>query len=118
MDIITSSQFFGKLFQSRDTSHLIHLRTKSFAIHKALNKYYDEILELTDTLIESYQGNNQIVNIKIDSSIATDPIVHLNDLKAYIEKNRDIFKESYLQNIIDTIMQLINQTLYRLINLK
>lgn len=31
--------FFGKLFHSRDVAHLIHLSTKSYEEHIALNEY-------------------------------------------------------------------------------
>lgn len=119
MEMITASQFFGKLFQSRDITHLSHLRTKSYAVHKALDTYYNDLLDLIDTLVESYQGNYQLINIKIESSIATlDPVSHLTELRSYIDTNRVIFKESYLQNVIDEVQQLINQTLYKLVNLK
>ena len=48
---MTPSKFLGLLFQSRDTMHLTHLDTRSFAEHKALNAYYDGILDLTDSSI-------------------------------------------------------------------
>lgn len=118
MALVSTSQFFSKLFQSRDTAHLTHLRVRSYAQHVALNDYYDGLLGLIDDLIESYQGYYQIVNITIEASKATEPISHLKALNEFIETNRVIFKESCLQNIIDEIQALINKTLYKLINLK
>lgn len=118
MATISTSAFFSKLFQSRDITHLTHLRVKSYAQHVALNDYYDGLLILIDDLIESYQGYYQIVNITIESTKATEPISHLKNLNEFIDKNRSIFKESCLQNIIDEIQALINKTLYKLINLK
>ena len=47
---MTPGKFIGTLFHSRDTMHIAHLQTTSFAEHKALNGYYNGILDLTDTL--------------------------------------------------------------------
>tara|TARA_R110000868_G_scaffold63178_6_gene190427 strand:- start:6784 stop:7164 length:381 start_codon:yes stop_codon:yes gene_type:complete len=118
--IIKPTDFFGKLFQIRDQIHLSHLATKSFAQHVALGEFYSNILELTDSLIESYQGKYGIINITIQSSTKVDPIVALKELakltdggKAYIE-----FKETWIQNQLDEISALTYQTLYKLENLK
>jgi hypothetical protein len=107
--------FFGVLFHSRDCMHLTHLQTLSYAEHKALNKYYDGILDLTDTLIETYFGlSGKRASIKIPQSEFINAQAHLKQLYSYIESNRGIFEESQLQNIIDEICALINQTQYLL----
>jgi hypothetical protein len=95
--------------------HLTHLQTLSYAEHKALNKYYDGILDLTDTLIETYFGlSGKRASIKIPQSEFINAQAHLKQLYSYIESNRGIFEESQLQNIIDEICALINQTQYLL----
>lgn len=114
----TPSKFFGKLFEARDTSHLTHLAENSFAKHIALDEFYKGIIKLTDELIESYQGKYGIADISIPSSSKQDAITYLQSFTKYIETNRSTFKDSYLQNIIDEILKLANQTLYKLINLK
>ena len=58
----------GKLFHARDVAHLFHLKTNSYAAHKASNEFYDSILDLTDSLIESYQGKNGIISLMIPAS--------------------------------------------------
>lgn len=122
-----SGEFFGKLFQIRDQIHLKHLKPSnpgqlgSYAEHKALNDFYDEILDLTDSLIESYQGKYGLINIIIPSSnstiIAVDLISELAKLtdggKAYTW-----FKDTWIQNQLDEISALCYQTLYKLKNLK
>ena len=55
------SKLVSYLFHSRTQAHVFHLQTPSFAAHKSLNDYYDEIVELTDGLIESYQGKYGII---------------------------------------------------------
>ena len=44
------------LFHKRTQFHIWHLQTTSLAEHKALNKLYDELLDLADSIIEEYQG--------------------------------------------------------------
>lgn len=44
-----------KLFHARTTAHILHLKTRSHAQHKALNDFYDEIVDLADALAEAYQ---------------------------------------------------------------
>jgi hypothetical protein len=49
------------LLHSATQVHIFHLQTTSYAEHKALNKYYDEIVGLTDGLIETFQGKYDIL---------------------------------------------------------
>ena len=50
-----------KLFESRQVAHNVHLQTKSYSLHKALNSFYDDILDHADTFIETYQGQYGIL---------------------------------------------------------
>ena len=54
-------QFVSTLFASRTQAHIYHLQTPSFAAHSALNTYYDEIVGLTDSFVEGYQGKYGII---------------------------------------------------------
>ena len=44
-------QFVSTLLASRTQAHIFHLQTPSFAAHKALNEYYDEIVGITDGIV-------------------------------------------------------------------
>ena len=111
--------FFSKLFESRDVAHLNHLGTKSFAEHMALNSYYEEIIPLVDSLIESYQGCYGLIEISIGSSGKQDSVAYFTSLKDYIFENKEkYFKDTFLLNQIDTIIQLISSTIYKLKYLK
>lgn len=108
---------FGQLFQSRDIIHLAHLQTTSYAEHKALQNYYEEILELNDNLLESYMGTiGRRVNFKIPASEYVNPEAHLKYLQDYVMKHRGIFgsDNTHIQNILDEIVALITKTLYLL----
>ena len=41
-------KFLGMLFLARDVTHSAHLNTRSYAKHKALGKFYPEIIDLAD----------------------------------------------------------------------
>jgi len=101
------------LFQSRDIMHLTHLNTTSFAEHKALNAYYDGILELTDQFAEVYFGRFKRVDITIPQSKMMPAVEHLKEMQQLIEGERMNYT-SELQNIMDEMLSLINKTLYLL----
>jgi hypothetical protein len=109
---------FGQLFQSRDMMHIAHLQTLSYAEHKALGKYYDGLLDLTDNLIETYFGTigGKRVNFKIPQSEYMNPQQHLTQFKEYLMKHRSVFggENTHLQNIIDEILALVTTTIYLL----
>lgn len=107
------AKFIGMLFQSRDAMHIAHLQTTSFAEHKALNAYYDGILDLTDSFTEKYFGRNGRVEFVIPESKRLDSSSHLKELRAVIEAERDNYS-SDLQNIMDEMIGLVNETLYLL----
>lgn len=119
-------EMVSKLFHSETQVHMFHLQTKSqssFAEHMALGGYYDEIGDKLDSLIESYQGKYDIV--KGYKSYPFDDYKNVEQLISYFKElvdmvttNRKSIKESYLQNQIDGIEELIYSTLYKLRNLK
>jgi len=106
-------KFIGTLFQSRDAMHITHLQTTSFAEHKALNAYYEGILELTDSFTEKYFGFNKRVEIVIPESKVLDSTTHLKELRLIMVAERDNYP-SELQNIIDEMLGLVDEILYLL----
>lgn len=110
------------LFHARTSAHIMHLRTKSksYATHAALNIFYDEIVDLADTLAETYQGHAAVIeSYPPHYTPYTDPIQLMTDLTEYIAENRYKIlrkEDTYLQNIMDEIVGLIQQTLYKLKN--
>lgn len=112
--------FIGMLFFSRNAAHLMHLKTTSYAAHKALDEYYNSIVDIADSLAESYQGVYGLINISIPACSCgdDDPVTYFTDLKNMIDTKRTIFKQSYHQNIIDEALELITSTIYKLKFLK
>ena len=113
------ADFVGTLFLARDVAHSVHLNTRSFAKHSALNSFYDEIVDMADKFAEAYQGRHGLIGpISLMSAKKTTNIIEfledsLNDIETtryeVVEKT-----DTALQNIIDEIVGLYLSTLYKL----
>ena len=111
------------LLHSQNQVHIFHLQTKTYSEHKALQNYYEGIDGLVDNIVESYQGKYEIITgyktIKTVDYKSTEQVIsYFKELDENIEKNRTSVKESYIQNQIDTVQELIYSTLYKLRFLK
>jgi hypothetical protein len=114
-----AADFVGMLFLARDVAHSVHLNTRSYAKHVALNAFYDEIVELADKFAEAYQGKYGLIGpISLQSAKKTGNILEfLEDQLAEIHADRYkvVDKEcTALHNIIDEIEGLYMSTLYKL----
>jgi len=113
------ADFVGMLFLARDVAHSVHLNTRSYAKHVALNTFYDEIVDLADGFAEAYQGRHGLMGpISLMSAKKTTNIVEfLQDQLEEIEKCRYEVcdkTDTPLQNLIDGIVELYLSTLYKL----
>jgi hypothetical protein len=111
------------ILHSRNQAHVFHLQTKSFAEHKALNDYYDGVVGLFDGIVESYQGKYGIIKnfktFKIEQYRNNKKTIsYFERLLDIIDENRDSVEDSYIQNQIDTVQELVNSTVYKLKFLK
>jgi chloramphenicol O-acetyltransferase len=113
------NEFVGILFLARDVAHSVHLNTRSFSKHSALNSFYDDLVDLTDKFAEAYQGRHGLIGpIALLSAKKTGNITEfLQDQLEEIESVRyDVCEktDSPIQNIIDEIIGLYLSTLYKL----
>ena len=111
------------LLHSQTQVHIFHLQTKSYSEHKALQGYYEGIDALVDGIIESYQGKYDIINnydsVKTEEYKSCDQVInYFKSLDAMIDNDRKSVKESFIQNQIDTVQELIFSTIYKLRFLK
>jgi len=116
-------QMISILFHSRTQAHTFHLQTESFAEHKALQDFYDGIVELIDTIVESYQGKYGIIkgykNYPLSEYKGVESTISFfESVCDKVTNLRDCCKDSWLQNEIDNVCTLLNQTLYKLKFLK
>jgi len=125
IEVSGASKFFSKLFESREMAHVYHLSVKgdmgSYAAHVALGVYYDSILGQIDSLIETYQGQYGLVeNFEIINTADTktkEPIAYFEELVEFVKTERHTClkdEDTHLQNMVDEVIALIYQTLYKL----
>jgi len=112
-------EMISLLLHSRNQIHVLHLQTKSYAEHKALDDYYSGIVDLIDGLVESYQGKYEILkgykSYDIEEYKGTDSTIkYLKDLCDKVMKLKKCCEDSYIQNQNDEGCELINSTLYKL----
>jgi hypothetical protein len=114
-----ANEFLGLLFLARDVAHSVHLNTRSFSKHTALNIFYERIIGAADDFAEAYQGRYGLIGpITLHSAKKTSNIIEfLQDSLAEIEGARyDVCDktDSSLQQLIDNIVEIYLRTLYKL----
>ena len=97
-----------------------HNQTTSYAEHKALNKFYDSIVDLLDGLVESVAGvygrpvdyvAHEFANYESKEQLQD----YFKKLYEYVEAERvNLYQESWIQNEIDEVVKLIASTRYML----
>ena len=116
---MTAAQLMGVLFLGRNVAHSVHLNTRSYSKHVALQTFYDSVIDVADAFAEAYQGRNGLIGpIAIPAAKKTTNIIEfLQDQLEEIEKGRyDVCdkSDSTLQQLIYNIVELYLTTLYKL----
>lgn len=120
---MTIEEYFGTLQQSFVEIWKNHLQTGKYSDHKALNEYYDDIVDCVDGLIEAWQGINGKTG-ELKNTIDTkfdDPVPYLEELKKFTKEGREELidkDDTELWSCTDDILKLIDSTLYKLKELK
>jgi hypothetical protein len=112
--------FISNLNTCKQQAIFWHNQTTAYAEHKALNNFYDEILERLDALVESVAGiygrpadytAHEFVNYESKEQLQA----YFKQLYDYVQTERDnIYQESWVQNQIDNIAELVATTCYLL----
>lgn len=105
----------------RNAAHLAHFSTKSYAEHKALGKFYDDLIGKIDTIVEAYQGCYGLIGEVRITMMPKDKMAdRVRTELGWIQQNRDKVakKNTMIENLIDDLMQTYSSTHYKLVNLK
>jgi DNA-binding ferritin-like protein len=106
--------------------HKIHLKVTglgSFAAHKALNEFYDEIGDLADGVVEQFQGAEEKI-LELPNTAPTElnsveeTIDYLRKLKDKTAALQSVMPHSEIVNQLDEVKSLIDSTKYKLLFLK
>jgi DNA-binding ferritin-like protein len=116
---MSCEKFIGMLFLARDVTHSANLNTRSYSKHKALQKFYENIIDRADAFAEAYQGRHGLIGpIALASAKKTNNVLEfLEDQLAELETMRYEVcdkSDSTLQQLIDNIIELYLTTLYKL----
>jgi len=116
---VKACDFVGMLFLARDVAHSVHLNTRSYSKHVALNIFYDRIVGAADDFAEAYQGRHGLMGpITLMSAKKTGNIIEfledqLKELEAMRYEVCDK-TDTALQQLIDNIVEIYLRTLYKL----
>lgn len=111
----------SKLFHARTQIHIYHFQTPSYAQHKALDDFYSDIVDKIDEFVEVIQGKlgKKLTGYKSFTFVEdNNPVKFLTTLKGDVEDYRltVLNKKEFnnLDNQMQVIIDLIEQTLYKL----
>lgn len=115
----TLTELVMDLLHSGIITHIMHWQTESYAAHQALGEYYSEIPELVDQVVEAYQGKTGIIlrnfPIEMESYEDMQPLAYMEYLSQELKDGRALFgDDSEIQNLVDSIAELIDSTMYKL----
>ena len=120
---LTIGEFFGTLIESIPITWRYHLKSRKHSTHVILEEYYEDAQEIIDRIIESYQGKFNVIleygNRIFDNG--KEDILYLSELRDFVQNGRDMFDDivssSEIMSEIDTLLSLLDSTLYKLRNL-
>lgn len=111
----------SRCFATRDAAHREHWATSSYAAHKTLAKFYTAMPDALDTLIECYQGQYELVGMfAVELKEQSEDIIkRMRDDVDWMQSVRSEITndDPTLLNLLDNIVAIYQQTIYRLTNL-
>lgn len=112
------AKFIGKMFSFNNSLKLYHWHVTgkgSYAQHIALDQALEDLLDVTDRLVEtSYAVKGDLDIVIPETANPADIVKHAEEFFKYTESQRELFAEAFTQAIIDDYQEAIQQLLYRL----
>jgi DNA-binding ferritin-like protein len=114
--------YVNELMNSRTSFHKLHLKVTgpgSYAAHKALDEFYNGIVDHIDNIVEQYQGATERL-LDIPDSVPTklnsvqDALLYLKDLCSKTTYLQSQITMSEIVNQLDEVKSLIDSTIYKL----
>ena len=115
-------EFIMLLLHSATNAHVLHLKSRSYAQHVALQEFYEGLRGFADTLAEVYQGKYGLIDSYPPRySFEAEPLTLVGKVAEWVESNREECcdeDDKDLQNIIDELLAHCAKTAYKLKFLK
>lgn len=106
------------LFNARTNAHIAHLQTKSYSAHKALDTFYNEVIDIADSFAEAAQVDGILTGYTLGELNTGDIIPFLEKQYKELMSSKKNFTEGHLLQLIDDATELFSQTIYKLKTLK
>jgi len=111
-------KLIARAFKVRNVTHVKHWKTNSYAQHKALGHFYEDLVESLDKYVEAYQGTYGLIGDMPEDvpnivKVLRDELVWLNENREKVACNIPA-----LENIVDEMTANYMKTLYKLENLR
>lgn len=110
------------LLHSATNAHVLHLKSRSYAQHIALQEFYEGLRDFADTLAEVYQGKYGLIeSYPARYTFVAEPLALVTGVAEWVEGNREEVcddDDKDLQNIIDELLAHCAKTAYKLKFLK
>lgn len=116
-------QLISRVFYARNLAHFEHWRATgagSYAKHKALGSFYDDIIDAIDALVEAYQGAFDIIGSIPTPKAGNDVLAVLEADAEWIEQHHEEICQGNraVANLIDSVTGTYLSAIYKLRNLK
>jgi hypothetical protein len=114
---VTIGEFLLKLLHAATNGHILHLQTKSYSEHKALQGYYEKLPDAVDSIIEQWQGAYQMIieypaGYEAPKADALQEVTYIRD---FIVANRAVVGDyTSIQNEVDALLSIVETTMYKL----
>lgn len=113
-----AAEFVMVLLQAGVVAHVMHLQTRSYAEHMALDALYSALPGKVDALVEAYQGIYGLIESypeRPELPRTDNCVAFITGLQRFIADRRGaVSDESEIQNLIDEVASLIDATAYKL----
>lgn len=110
-------EFIVRCMHARTNAHILHLKSRSYAQHKALQGFYEGLVELIDRYAEAYQGSFGLIEDYSGRYVSAEtPQKLIDGLCDYIDENKDELSagEESLENVLAEMCELCQSTAYKL----
>lgn len=116
-------ELIARVFYARNVAHFEHWTASgmgAYARHKALGKFYEDVIGAIDSLVEAYQGAFELIGpVRAPKTKAEDILLILIEDSEWIEKNHEkVCKGNRaVANLLDGVTEVYLSAIYKLRNL-
>lgn len=113
-------ELVSRVFYVRNLAHFAHWRAKgegSYAKHKALGKFYPDIIDAIDPIVEAIQALNDLIGtIPVPKNPPSDILKCMQEDVAWIEQHHAEISQGSraVANLLDSLTTVYLDAIYKL----